>query len=140
MFRPGLFEPNICKSITSRQWGQLNVNTYPLDSNLSSSQPYPAVKHGSRAILFQSTLSNLEECHILQVPVNHQCADLLRLCWILHEKQQLYQHKQMVERNNPTVTEMDTKIIIFSFRSHVTVSSTFQHFQRFRFFELLFLS
>ena len=60
---------------------------------------------GPRQYSFKVYLSNLEECHILRVRVNHQCADLPRLCWILHKKQQLYSHEQIVERSNQTVIE-----------------------------------
>lgn len=42
-------------------------------------------------------LSYLEGCHILQVPVNHQCADLQGLCWILNEEKKSYSYALMLE-------------------------------------------
>lgn len=42
-------------------------------------------------------LSYLEGCHILQVPVNHQCADLQGLCWILNKEKKSYSYALMLE-------------------------------------------
>ena len=46
-------------------------------------------------------LSYLEGYHILQVPVNHRCADLQGLCWILNKEQKLQlQCTDVGNRNN----------------------------------------
>lgn len=73
------------------------LTTATKERQISYTKMYNAIflaKYVKQGLLL---LSYLEGCHILQVPVNHQCADLQELCWILNEEKKSYSYALMLE-------------------------------------------